>query len=252
MSVGALAAVLIRLPAQLADPAAAWPAAVRRQLPGAAGFYVALALRCCAAVAGCAFGLGLRRTLRGTARGPGGRPAASCARSAARRAVTGWRSAATTGGCCTPSSATHWSRSGRRSRASRPGLRFRRCWNGTARRSPRRSRPICSRARSSGAVRSARCSCSTRSRSRDASRTPGRRCGRPTRGTARSRSRGGWRPRASSTSAASRAATSGRSRPSSGWRRCCSRPPPAGRDGRGRPLGLRSGGPGTRRDDRAS
>jgi type IV secretion system protein VirD4 len=43
MSVGALATVLIRLPAKLANPAAAWPAAVRRQLPGAAGFYVSLA-----------------------------------------------------------------------------------------------------------------------------------------------------------------------------------------------------------------
>ena len=61
MSVGALAAVLIRLPAKLANPAAAWPAAVRRQLPGAAGFYVSLA-PLFAAVAGCA--LLVSRTFR--------------------------------------------------------------------------------------------------------------------------------------------------------------------------------------------
>jgi type IV secretion system protein VirD4 len=61
MSVGALAAVLIRLPSKLANPAAAWPAAVRRQLPGAAGFYVSLA-PLFAAVAGCA--LLVSRTFR--------------------------------------------------------------------------------------------------------------------------------------------------------------------------------------------
>jgi len=36
--------VLIRLPARLADPAGAWPAAVRGRLPGPAGFYAALGL----------------------------------------------------------------------------------------------------------------------------------------------------------------------------------------------------------------
>jgi type IV secretion system protein VirD4 len=41
--VGTVATVLTRLPARLANPAAAWPAAVRRQLPTAAGFYAALA-----------------------------------------------------------------------------------------------------------------------------------------------------------------------------------------------------------------
>ncbi len=45
---GQLPAVLVRLPARLSDPAAAWPVAVRRQLPGAAGFYGAFAL-----LAGC-------------------------------------------------------------------------------------------------------------------------------------------------------------------------------------------------------
>jgi type IV secretion system protein VirD4 len=39
-----LPAVLIRLPARLSDPAAAWPPTARRLLPGPAGFYAALAL----------------------------------------------------------------------------------------------------------------------------------------------------------------------------------------------------------------
>jgi len=41
---GALLGVLIRLPARLSDPARAWPAVARGRLPGAAGFYGALAL----------------------------------------------------------------------------------------------------------------------------------------------------------------------------------------------------------------
>jgi type IV secretion system protein VirD4 len=41
---GDLPAVLLRLPAQLAHPARAWPANVRGRLPGPAGFYAALAL----------------------------------------------------------------------------------------------------------------------------------------------------------------------------------------------------------------
>ncbi len=39
-----LLGVLVRLPARLADPAAAWPARARPELPGAAGFYAALML----------------------------------------------------------------------------------------------------------------------------------------------------------------------------------------------------------------
>lgn len=39
---GALPGVLIRLPARLSDPAAAWPATVRPWLPGPVGFYAAL------------------------------------------------------------------------------------------------------------------------------------------------------------------------------------------------------------------
>jgi hypothetical protein len=39
-----LPGILIRLPRQLADPARAWPAAVRERLPGPAGMYATLAL----------------------------------------------------------------------------------------------------------------------------------------------------------------------------------------------------------------
>ena len=41
---GDVLGVLTRLPARLADPAAAWPGAARAELPGPGGFYVALAL----------------------------------------------------------------------------------------------------------------------------------------------------------------------------------------------------------------
>jgi type IV secretion system protein VirD4 len=44
VGVGQLLAVLIRLPARLSDPAQAWPTVARASLPGAAGFYGALAL----------------------------------------------------------------------------------------------------------------------------------------------------------------------------------------------------------------
>jgi type IV secretion system protein VirD4 len=43
VGVGQLLGVLIRLPSRLSDPAGAWPAAVRPDLPGAGGFYAALA-----------------------------------------------------------------------------------------------------------------------------------------------------------------------------------------------------------------
>ncbi|HYB43788.1 MAG TPA: type IV secretory system conjugative DNA transfer family protein, partial [Candidatus Methylomirabilis sp.] len=39
-----LLGVLVRLPSRLADPAGAWPAAARSELPGASGFYAALAV----------------------------------------------------------------------------------------------------------------------------------------------------------------------------------------------------------------
>jgi type IV secretion system protein VirD4 len=44
VSAGQLPRVLVRLPAHLADPADAWPVAVRHGLPGTPGFYAALAL----------------------------------------------------------------------------------------------------------------------------------------------------------------------------------------------------------------
>jgi type IV secretion system protein VirD4 len=44
IGVGQLLGVLIRLPARVSDPASAWPAVARTRLPGAAGFYGALAL----------------------------------------------------------------------------------------------------------------------------------------------------------------------------------------------------------------
>ncbi len=44
VGVGQLLGVLLRLPSRLSDPAGAWPAAVRSELPGAGGFYAALAL----------------------------------------------------------------------------------------------------------------------------------------------------------------------------------------------------------------
>jgi type IV secretion system protein VirD4 len=46
-----LLSVLIRLPGRLSDPGGAWPAGVRAQLPGAAGFYAALLLLLGAAAA---------------------------------------------------------------------------------------------------------------------------------------------------------------------------------------------------------
>jgi type IV secretion system protein VirD4 len=44
VDVGQLLEVLIRLPARLSDPAGAWPPAARPDLPGAGGFYAALAM----------------------------------------------------------------------------------------------------------------------------------------------------------------------------------------------------------------
>ena len=44
VSLAQLAEILVRLPGRLAHPARAWPAPIRSQLPGPAGFYAALAL----------------------------------------------------------------------------------------------------------------------------------------------------------------------------------------------------------------
>ena len=51
---GAVAGVLVHLPGRLGDPARAWPPAARRQLPGAAGVYGALALLALGAAASLA------------------------------------------------------------------------------------------------------------------------------------------------------------------------------------------------------
>ena len=74
------------------------------------------------------------------------RPGAPWSAPAGQRA--GWRWDTTVDDCCARSTATRWSRSGRRSRGSRRGSRSRRCSNGRGRRSPRRSRPTCSARRS--------------------------------------------------------------------------------------------------------
>jgi hypothetical protein len=59
-----LPGILARLPRHLADPAGAWPAAVRRRLPGPAGMYIALALLLAVPVLLGALAVWLRR--RGT------------------------------------------------------------------------------------------------------------------------------------------------------------------------------------------
>jgi type IV secretion system protein VirD4 len=63
VTAGELPGVLVRLPAHLGDPVAAWPAAARPQLPAAAGFYAALAV-----LAGIAAALGLAAGRAGTIR----------------------------------------------------------------------------------------------------------------------------------------------------------------------------------------
>ncbi len=72
MDAGSIAGVLGRLPARLAAPGSAWPAAARRELPGTAGVYGALAITL--ALAGALLGP-LVHALRGGAPRPGGRGA---------------------------------------------------------------------------------------------------------------------------------------------------------------------------------
>jgi type IV secretion system protein VirD4 len=86
VGVGQLLGVLIRLPSRVSDPAGAWPAAVRPDLPGAGGFYAALAM-----VAGAGTGIAVlggriggrltRRDGARWARTPELRPLRSLARS---------------------------------------------------------------------------------------------------------------------------------------------------------------------------
>ena len=221
----------------------AWPRGARALLPGAAGFYAALALlaarprRACVAASRA----GLLSGWADARRAPGGRAPASCARCTAGPAPAGWRSAAAAGGCSTPSSVTRWWRSGRRSRASRPGWRSRRCSSGTARRSPPRSRPTCWPARWRVAGRSGRCSCSTRSSCRACRARPGRRCaarelGRRARGGVAA----GGRRRARPARRRGRRLLGDRRRAAPGAA-AVRRGPHRSRDGRGRALGLRAG-----------
>jgi type IV secretion system protein VirD4 len=77
LGAGQLVGVLVRLPTRLLHPAQAWPAPARSALPGAGGFYAALALLCAAAVTGVALLLrggatGLLRRRRPGARWAGG------------------------------------------------------------------------------------------------------------------------------------------------------------------------------------
>jgi type IV secretion system protein VirD4 len=87
---GELLGVLTRLPSRLSHPASAWPADVRAQLPGPAGFYAALGLLCGGALLAARLGARSaapyrRRTGARWARGPdlqalrrGGRGAPGC------------------------------------------------------------------------------------------------------------------------------------------------------------------------------
>jgi type IV secretion system protein VirD4 len=54
LGAGQLLGVLLRLPTRLAQPAQAWPASARAELPGAGGFYAALSLLSAASIAGAA------------------------------------------------------------------------------------------------------------------------------------------------------------------------------------------------------
>ena len=80
---GQLPAVVVRLPARLADPSRAWPSAVRANLPGPSGFYAVLALM------GGAAGLAgfLLARVRSVHRPT---PGAKWARRADLRALHGW------------------------------------------------------------------------------------------------------------------------------------------------------------------
>jgi type IV secretion system protein VirD4 len=66
---GQLPSILIRLPARLGDPGAAWPPLARTRLPGAIGCYVALALL---GAAGLAIAIAAGRARPRAARGGGG------------------------------------------------------------------------------------------------------------------------------------------------------------------------------------
>jgi type IV secretion system protein VirD4 len=69
-----LLGIVVRLPSRLSDPAAAWPVFARSRLPGAGGFYTALAIL---AGAGGALGLGAARAVVGLRSADGARWARS-------------------------------------------------------------------------------------------------------------------------------------------------------------------------------
>ena len=219
---GQLLGVLVRLPAQLGDPAAPGRASPARAA-GAGGFYAALALLAGARRRRRADRRARVAAGRRTAGAPAGRVAASCGALAAPASEpgAGWRSVLRGRAAARRAPA----RAGR-VRAAAVGQVGRAGDPGAARMAGPGGRlldqdgPARGDARAPAGAR-ARCSCSTRSgspASRGHTWSPlrGARAG-----TERSRSPGGWPRPASSTSAASRAATSGRSPPSSDWRRCC-------------------------------
>ena len=223
----------IRLPGRLADPAArVAAAAVQSRLPGAGGFYAALALLAGAGGtigAGPRAGPGRARSSTGLATvraGRGRRSSARCA-ATARSRRSGRLVLGRHGGRLLYAEHRHAlvafgpPQSGKSAGLAIPALLE---WDGPAVASSIKTDLLGGHAGPPPSAR-ARCSCSTRSGwLRTPSRTRGRRCTARAPGTARSRSRGGWPRPASSTTAASRAATSGRSPPSSGSRRCCTRP----------------------------
>ena len=97
-------------------------------------------------------------------------------------------------GCCAPRTATRWSCSARRSRASRRGSRSRTSSNGKGRRSWCRSSPTFSTRHSPPARSAAKCWCSTRSVSGSSRATRGRRSPARAAGMGHFRPRSGWPP----------------------------------------------------------
>ena len=151
----------------LSDPRQGFPARLRPGLPGPTGFYLpgALTARSRSSLRRRSrFAAALARVVWATpsAMAPAGlAPAISpdCIARAAdarrrrppprtygrRRVRCGdCRSATGGGGCCAPRTATRWSCSDRRSRASRPGSRSRTSSSGQDQRSSSRSNPTCS------------------------------------------------------------------------------------------------------------
>ncbi len=226
-----LLGVLVRLPSRLGDPAGAWPSPARPLLPGAGGFYAALAML---AGAGGALALAAGRVGAGLRSGAGARWASTGELRRLRQVRRTWsRRPARPGPPRRPAPVRRAPPRARRLRPAAVGQIGRHRHTRAARLEWPRGRLLdqdrpAGRDASPAAERSARCSCSIRSGWPRPPPTPGRRCAVRRPGTARSRSRGGWPRRPRSTAAASRAATSGRSPPSSASPRCCTPRRPAG------------------------